>query len=266
MPFFETATGKKRKIYYELYNPQGKRTPVLLCHCWTGNLDFYNALIPLLPKDRPYVLVDLPGHGRSDPIPPFSPEAFAGHLRSLLIALGFHQVVMGGHSLGGMTAIAYAASSSDSLKGLMLLHTTASLKAFAGQREFGQLTYLLMHVIPKPLWGVGIALSAFHPLSSIGLRLKTALACLNTPSSITRKTLREILSFDQRDALKSIKVPVLIVAGASDFYTDLRHALFLKKKLPQAKLHVLPLAGHMGILEQPFALAEAVSLFLQECA
>jgi pimeloyl-ACP methyl ester carboxylesterase len=69
-------------------------------------------------------------------------------------------------------------------------------------------------------------------------------------------------NFDVMERLTQISAPSLIVCGADDQMTPVRYSQFLADKLPNAVLKVIPDAGHMVMLEQPQAVAKALTEFL----
>ncbi len=71
--------------------------------------------------------IDLPGHGKSDPIPQASVEGYAETVAEFLEALGSGPVLVVGHSLGGAIAIALAAQRPHAVTGLVLLASCAKL-------------------------------------------------------------------------------------------------------------------------------------------
>src|SRR5439155_23717955 len=71
--------------------------------------------------------IDLPGHGKSDPIPQASVEAYAETVGKFLKALDMDPVLVVGHSLGGAVAMALAARRPETVPGLVLVATCAEL-------------------------------------------------------------------------------------------------------------------------------------------
>ena len=69
-------------------------------------------------------------------------------------------------------------------------------------------------------------------------------------------------SFDATERLKEIKAPALIVVGAEDRMTPVRHSRHLAAALPGATLKVIPNAGHMVMLEKPRETAAILAEFL----
>jgi pimeloyl-ACP methyl ester carboxylesterase len=70
--------------------------------------------------------------------------------------------------------------------------------------------------------------------------------------------------FDVRDRVKAITAPTLVVAGEADRMTPLKYATFLAQQIPAARLHVVPEAGHMVMLEAADAVTLAILDFLRE--
>jgi pimeloyl-ACP methyl ester carboxylesterase len=66
---------------------------------------------------------------------------------------------------------------------------------------------------------------------------------------------------DQRDLLPRIAVPSLLIWGDSDARSPLSVARQFEVAVPDAKLVVIPGAGHLSNLEQPELFNEAVRDF-----
>lgn len=102
-----------------------KDGPVILClHGWLDNLASFYPLAEQLSHNFHLLLIDLPGHGQSDPLP------VGGHyyiwqnvelLHQLLQQQGLGKVHLLGHSMGGVVASLFAGSFSDRVESLMLL-------------------------------------------------------------------------------------------------------------------------------------------------
>src|SRR5262245_38482296 len=92
------ATFAGMQVHYKLL---GDGEPALvLVHGWTCNLGFWRGQAPLAKSAR-LVLVDLPGHGRSDqPEITYSMELMAGAVDAVLRDAGLERAVLVGHSMG----------------------------------------------------------------------------------------------------------------------------------------------------------------------
>lgn len=68
--------------------------------------------------------------------------------------------------------------------------------------------------------------------------------------------------FDVSDQIQQIHQPVLVLCGAEDRLTPPHYSEFLAGQIPNARLEVIPQAGHMVMLEQPHAVATSLAKFL----
>lgn len=67
---------------------------------------------------------------------------------------------------------------------------------------------------------------------------------------------------DYRDLLEKINVPTLIVCGAEDALTPLPISQDMARRIPGAKLVVIPECGHLSTMEQPDAVNTALREWL----
>lgn len=104
MAMLTTADGVE--IWYE---EAGGGPPLVLVHGITESSEAWRPLIGDLATDHRVIALDLRGHGRSSRIPPYDPLGFANDVRQALDVLGVgDEVVLIGHSLGGVVVTAYA--------------------------------------------------------------------------------------------------------------------------------------------------------------
>jgi 3-oxoadipate enol-lactonase len=62
-----------------------------------------------------------------------------------------------------------------------------------------------------------------------------------------------LADWEPGDALAAIRAPTLVLAGSEDPATPPAHAEAIRDLIPNARLHVLPGAGHIANIEQPEA-------------
>ena len=70
--------------------------------------------------------------------------------------------------------------------------------------------------------------------------------------------------FDLAECLSQINCPTLLLYGDQDKMTPVREAYSLAALIPNAKLELVPEAGHMVMLEKPEAVASSLLRFLRE--
>lgn len=101
-----------------------KNEPVLMLHGWLDNLNSFKTLQPLLKQDKFYVMVDLPGHGKSSHLP-------FGSFYSMFFYIDFVERIRKhfdwntfsflSHSLGGNISAMYSATFEDRVDKLILI-------------------------------------------------------------------------------------------------------------------------------------------------
>lgn len=256
---------------------------VVLVHGWTCQLDFWTRQIQDLSRDHHVIAYDLRGHGRSGRPPgdDHSVQALGDDLQAVLDACvpAGRQAVLAGHSLGGMTVVAWAerhaAASLHRIAAAALLNTgmgdlvTESLVVrlpgpLAGlQQAFGR-AFLEAPTAtssrPNPITHRAIrhiALSSTATPAQVAFCERIVLACNPGPRAAFGRTLTKLELYD---AVASLDVPTLVVAGTDDRLTPPVHAHRLAQTLPQpTELLTVP-GGHMSPVEQ----ADAVNAALRE--
>lgn len=69
---------------------------------------------------------------------------------------------------------------------------------------------------------------------------------------------------DQTATLRQIKQPALVLCGAHDPVVPVRRHEFMAEMIPNARLAVIPDAGHFPTLEQPDAVQEVIDRWMQQ--
>jgi len=90
-----TVTGKEAS--WATPNPKHR---VLCVHGWMDNCGTWDRLLPLLPTDSHYVMIDLPGHGKSSMLPAYSFVDYCRCIHDVLRTLGWDKYTLMGHSMG----------------------------------------------------------------------------------------------------------------------------------------------------------------------
>lgn len=86
----------------------GDGPQLVLLHGFSRSLADWDAAATLLTAGHRVLAVDLPGHGRSPDVSPWTIPTVVGHIADTLDAHGVPEAVVVGHSLGGMVAVEYA--------------------------------------------------------------------------------------------------------------------------------------------------------------
>lgn len=111
--------------------------PLLVClHGWLDNSASFKALAHQLYSDYQLLLIDLPGHGLSDPLPIGADYYIWKNvevLYELFSQLQIDQVSLVGHSMGGIVASLFAGTFPDRVQQLILLDSLGPMVTEANQ-------------------------------------------------------------------------------------------------------------------------------------
>lgn len=69
---------------------------------------------------------------------------------------------------------------------------------------------------------------------------------------------------DQQATLRRCKVPTMVLCGEVDTLTPVKRHTFMAELIPNARLHVVPDAGHLPVLEQPEYVNDAIREWMRQ--
>ena len=239
---------------------------VVLAHCWTGSQHTWAPVTRrLLAKGCRVVRWDQRGHGRSVAgHKRHSVEGLADDLETVLRELDLRDVVLAGHSMGGMTIQALATHHRDVFhertKGIVLIATAghavrnpvngAALDLIAANR--------LERLFERPGTGRVLVRSSFGRSPKAGHVHATLADWLATPAHVRNEFLRAFAELDLREGNAAIDVPTQILVGSFDTLTPVFAARALHATIPGSTLRILPGKGHMLPYEAPDEVAGAI--------
>ena len=257
-------------------NPQG--SPIVLIHCYTCSMNWWDDLAPLLERDHRVIRVDLLGHGGSDkPSAGYSIDDQAGAVAEALAKLGVVDATVVGHSLGGSVVTALAEQSPRLASRVVIIDQAAEdgfqHESFAQRLGYwpiiGQATDRLMRIAPKSLVRdqYGQAFAPGYDISSgfdnpdqpvDDLRAMTYTAYDDTVDA--EKNFVDDQPLDQR--LAATHLPVLAIFGAEDQIYDAQEAIArYRQNVPGVQTHLIPGAGHSPNVEKPNLVAPLILAF-----
>lgn len=209
---------------------------------------------------------DLPGFGAS-PVAESTVDTMADAIAHWLDELTIDEpVVLGGCSMGGYVALAFARRHAARLRGLLLVDTKAEPddddgKANRNKMIDGAATLTAASVIdgmiPKAL--CDLTRSTRPDVVAEVRRLGAAQSVAGIVAA--QRMMRD--RPDARPSLAAIRVPTLVVVGEHDAITPPTVATAMAAAIPGSRLAILPSAGHLPNLEVPDAFNATVEDWLK---
>lgn len=261
----------------------GSGPALLLIHGIGDSATTWADVLPLLAEHFTVIAPDLLGHGESDkPRADYSLGGFANAMRDLLLLLGIETATVVGHSLGGGVALQFAYQYPQMCERLVLVasgglgaEVTPLLRAAALPGAGPAIALATGPLLRAPLQA-GLQLAGWLGLLGAADAAELARVCLGLRDSSTRaaflRTLRAVVdvrgqSVTSRDRLYlTAAIPLLLIWGERDPVLPVGHARAAVRDLPQARLVVLPWAGHLPHQTSPAAFADEVRDFVHSTA
>ncbi len=245
------------------YERVGEGSPLVLAHGAAVDSRMWRPQVAPLAAEFTVVAWDEPGAGRSSDVPAdFTLSDYANCLAALIDALDLGPAHVAGLSWGGTVALDLYRHHPELVATLVLVDTYAgwkgSLPAAEVEARVAGVRQMLAaddHLFDPTLPG----LFAGDPPAEF-VSLMEAMAADVRPDSM-RTALLVMAEADQRDLLPRIAVPTLLIWGELDARSPLSVARQFQEAIPNAKLVVIPGAGHVSNLEQPDLFNAAVREF-----
>jgi pimeloyl-ACP methyl ester carboxylesterase len=244
---------------------------ILLVHGAGDSAAVWEHQLASLGTEHTVVALDLPGHGAR-----LSEQAHAGHaanaaeLARAIEQAGMERPVLVGHSMGGAVVLTYLLGSETSgagsipqgaVRGLVLVGSGARLRMHpvfmeaARERAAAAPSALLAEPLVPPERALGPNPTpetlAWHAAHTNQATAQAAYADFQANDA-----------FDVMARLGEILVPTLIIGGAEDSMAPPKFQQYLADNIPNARLVLLPGAGHYPMAEQPVAFNRALAEFV----
>jgi pimeloyl-ACP methyl ester carboxylesterase len=248
------------------YEVAGKGPAVLLLHAFPLGLFMWERQAEALHKTHTVVRFDDRGFGGTPPGDALlTMERIADDAAALLDHLGISQAVVGGCSMGGYAAFAFARRHPTRLRGLVLQDTRATADTPEARKTRGELADEVLKQ------GASAAAEAFLPRlvgettkkENPGLVQRLEDVILKTsPRGIADALAGLAARADSTTLLRELRVPTLVVCGEEDVITPVADSEAIQRGIADAKLKVIPKAGHLSNMENSTAFNEALLGFL----
>lgn len=246
------------KLSYEIV---GNGEPLVCLHAYGLDHTEWMQVTGILKEDFTLILPDIRGHGGS-PSPPgqYSMPDLAGDVIVMLDQLKINQVFYAGHSMGGYIMLALAKRFPERVAGLALVASHAytdspekiqsRLDAIEKVKEFGPL---------EVLSGMPDLLSDDPNIREFCREKIKRMDSFGVMGVLAAMAHRE----DSMVFLKSFNKPIGIIAGKHDRFIPLETSREMNALLKPKMYVELDNCGHMPMMENPEAVAQALRELFQ---
>ncbi|HTO12701.1 MAG TPA: alpha/beta fold hydrolase [Candidatus Binatia bacterium] len=237
------------------YEVSGSGPVVLLSHGYGSTRHMWDEQHRALGDRWRVVSWDMRGHGQSDsPADPaqYSAAVTVADMAALLRHVGAERAIIGGLSLGGYVSLAFALAHPDLTQALVICDSGPGYRnaeARAGWNQRAQER--------------AAALEA-KGLEALGRRSRETQQAVHRSAQGLAHAARGMLAQEGSqviDGLATIRVPTLIIVGDQD-QPFVAPSEYMAKKIPGARLAVIPGAGHSSNLDQPEVFNRVLREFL----
>ncbi|MCH9612105.1 MAG: Proline iminopeptidase [Chlamydiia bacterium] len=278
------------KVYFQIFNPKGKQTPLIILPGGPGAPHEYLHTLSELQLERPIVFFDQLGSGQSDEPPHekgrWSLERITSEIEELIDWFNFPSFHLFSHSASTAFALILARKRKDwPLESLTLASPIASTKQWKKDQDLirKKMAKKDQQAIKKALEtndfttkGYEDALSMYQRkhwclASPVPHEIQTAFDALNpelvegvmgtNPFEFTG-SLSTLDEYSLLTTLNKIQIPVLITVGEHDMVSE-ETARKIAHKLPCAMLEIFPDSAHMHFAEAPEAYLNLMKYFIK---
>jgi len=271
------TTTRAASLTAERVHPGAEERIVVFCHSAPGAGSFDPDPTETHRRNVTLLSVDRPGYGGSDPVPAgewATVASAADDLAAVLDALCVERVGVVGWSAGGRVALALAARRPDLVDRLVVLATPApdDEVPWIAPEQRGELTRLgeltpeeahaeladhLGSLVPSDpfsgdaLWLLAAVTSDEDALRGAGARQRLGEMLRAAFAQGVRGLAADIAGYCLRPwgfEPEDVQAKTLLLYGSRDPIAGPRHGRWWQERLPDARLEIVPGAGHLLVL------------------
>jgi len=267
----KTVTVDDATLVYRTYGDKSGTPLVLLAPLGSSMDDWDPAVINGLAKYSTVVVFDNKGVGSSSGKTPTTIAGMAHDAVSFIKTLGYPKVDILGFSMGGFVAQEIVETEPQLVGKLILVGTGP--QGSEGLSEIGQKLSGAAKLSPEEVFLAGLFSPSAHSrelgkasFDRIRAKKDNRDAPLSKESFTAEFT--AVLGWAQPDPAgferaKSVTNPVLIFGGQYDFFIPVVNPVKLYQALPNARLVLLPDAGHASFFQYPGLFVQEAGNFLK---
>lgn len=260
------------RLYYYAAGSRGAGEPVVFVHGFATSGHLWRDVVSLMPPGHRLVVLDLLGHGRSDPPGkrPLGLGAHADRLVALLDALGIASACVVGHGVGGGVAQALAVQRPERVARLALVASVAFDRWTPRDVRIARATLPITRHLP-PAWLLSMVRAELERGYADPVRATHAIDRYARPfvSEAGRDALvRHIAALDARESgviaarLGGLGMPACVIWGAQDPFLPVSLGQRLADAIPGATFDVVADTRHFLPEDAPRQVADSLTALL----
>ncbi|MFN4112971.1 MAG: alpha/beta fold hydrolase [Sphingomonadaceae bacterium] len=278
------AIGKGVTVHLRDEGPKDAPAIVLL-HGSNADLHTWAPWAQALKADYRVIRFDQVGHGLTGPDPrhDYSRDNYVADILEVADKLGLERFILGGNSMGGKHALAFAVAHPERVAGLVLVDASGGpmLQREANNGDDSGSGNIGFRIAQTP--GINLLVEQITPRSLIAQSLDQSVSVKSVVTDEVVDRYWELLRYpgNRRATLKrfgygydplseseieQITAPTLILWGEEDRLIPVEAGRWLARTLPASTLKVYPGVGHLPQEEAPAATLGALRPWLAEHA
>ncbi|WP_296718176.1 alpha/beta hydrolase [Erythrobacter sp.] len=236
---------------------------IILLHGSNADLHTWEPWVAALKDDYRVIRFDQVGHGLTGPDPAhdYSRANYVADIAEVADALGLDRFILGGNSMGGKHALAFAVAHPQRVAGLVLVDASGGPMLNLDEKEDDSSSGNIGFAIAQTP-GINLLVEQITPRSLIAQSLEQSVSVKSVASEAAVDRYWELLRYpgNRRATLKrfsqaydplteaeiaGVTVPTLILWGDEDRLIPVEAGRWLDKVMPASTLVVYPNIGHL---------------------
>lgn len=235
--------------------------PMMFAHGFGCDQNMWRFVAPEFENDHKVILFDYVGSGRSD-LSQYQPDKYAdllGYSRDVIEicdALGLREIIFVGHSVSSVIGMLASIARPELFKQLIMVGPSPRYvndpPDYVGGFERADIEGLLDLMDKNYIgWANFLAPTIMKNEDRPELAVELEESFCSTDPKIARRFAEVTFLADNRDDLKKVSVPSLIMQCSDDAVAPLEVGDYLHRNLPNSTLRVLAATGHCPHMSHP---------------
>ncbi|MFI5236510.1 MAG: alpha/beta fold hydrolase [Ignavibacteriales bacterium] len=183
---------------------------LLFIHCWCGNKNYWKHQVSYFKKNYKCIAVDLAGHGESGKNrDQWTMSSFAKDLILLMNNLKQKNVILVGHSIGGIIALEMAILLQNKITAVIAVDTFNNVEMKITDEEVDEFIKLYKKDFKQTLKEFILPQFPSTTDKSLVKKISDELASVDQQMAIS--SLKEYLLYDKASKLKMLEIPLVCI-------------------------------------------------------